>query len=138
MMAVGVFVALYAASHYRMGSAERMGPAYFPSLLGWILAIIGLVVALLSFREVVHLLTPPPFTPRPFIAVIAAAALFAVLIERIGLLPTTIVMVVVAAAGSNSFKPVGALLLGVSLSIIAWLVFSYGLQMNLPAFAWEF
>ncbi len=138
MIALGVFVALYASSHYRMGSAASMGPGYFPTMLGWILAFFGLVVALLSFRAVVHILTPPPFTPRPFIAVIVAVGLFAVLITRIGLIPTTIISVIVTAAGSNSFKPGRALLLGVSLSVIAWLVFSFGLQMTLPAFAWEF
>ncbi len=138
MLAMGLFVALYASSQYQVGTAARMGPGYFPSLLGWVLAFLGLVVTLLSFRDVVHILQPPPFTARPFIAVIAAVALFAVLITRIGLIPTTILMVVVTSAGSNSFQPRRALLLGVSLSVIAWLIFSLGLQMTLPAFAWEF
>lgn len=138
MLAVGVFVALYASSNYQVGSAERMGPGYFPTLLGWILAFFGLVVALLSFRAVVHLLTPPPFTPRPFIAVIVSVWLFSVLISRIGLIPTTIVTVMVTAVGSNSFRPARALVLGVSLSVIAWLIFTLGLQMTLPAFAWGF
>ncbi|AVO41320.1 tripartite tricarboxylate transporter TctB family protein [Simplicispira suum] len=138
MMAIGGFVALYASNQYQIGDAARMGPGYFPTLLGAILAFLGLVITVLSFREVVHILTPPPFTPRPFIAVIAAVALFALLITRIGLIPTTILMVIVTAAGSNSFRPGRALVLGVSLSAIAWLIFSFGLQMTLPAFAWEF
>ena len=138
MMATGGFVALYAANHYQVGSAARMGPGYFPTILGSILAVLGLVIALMSFREVVHILKPPPFTPRPFIAVIAAVALFALLIGRVGLAPTTILMVIVTASGSNSFQWRRALVLGISLSVIAWLIFSLGLQMTLPAFAWEF
>lgn len=138
IIAVGVFVALYASSQYEVGSAARMGPGYFPTLLGWIMAFIGLVIALLSFRRAMHVLQPPPFTPRPFLAVIAAVALFAFLIMRIGLIPTTMAMVVVTASGSNSFQLGRALMLGVSLSVIAWLIFSLGLQMTLPAFAWEF
>lgn len=138
MMLVGASVALYASSHYPIGSAARMGPGYFPTMLGWILAFLGLVVALLSFRAVVHAFEPPSFTPRPFIAVIAAVAVFALLITRIGLVPTTLIVVFITASGSNSFRPLRALVLGVCLSVIAWLIFSLGLQMTLPAFAWEF
>lgn len=138
MLVMGLFVALYAASNYQVGTAARMGPGYFPSMLGWILAGLGLVIALLSLRKTIHILTPPPFTPRPFLAVMAAVALFALLISRIGLIPTTIVIVVVTASGSNSFQLRRALVLAVSLSVIAWLIFSLGLQMTLPAFAWGF
>lgn len=138
MIASGVFVALYASSNYQVGDAARMGPGYFPTMLGWILAFLGLVIAALSFRTVVHILTPPPFTPRPFIAVIAAVAMFAVLINRIGLIPTTILMVIVTSAGSDSFRFPRAVVLGVCLAAIAWAIFVFGLQMTLPAFAWEF
>ncbi len=138
MVGVGLFVAVYSSNHYPVGSAEKMGPGYFPLLLGCIFAALGLVIALLSLRKTVHVVQPPPFTLRPFLAVIAAVALFAVLITRIGLIPTTILMVIVTASGSNSFQLRRAVLLGVSLSVIAWLIFSLGLQMTLPAFAWEF
>jgi uncharacterized membrane protein len=134
---IGLFVALYSSSQYAIGSAARMGPGYFPTLLGWIMAFIGLVITLLSFRQVVHALSPPPFTPRAFLAVIAAVALFAFLILRIGLIPSTIVIVVVTASGGNSFQLSRAIVLAVALSLIAWLIFSLGLRMTLPAFAWE-
>ena len=138
MIAGGLFVALYASHHYQVGTAARMGPGYFPMVLGYILAAIGAVIALLSLRATVHILKPPPFTLRPFLAVIAAVALFALLITRIGLVPTTILMVIVTASGSDSFQPRRAVVLGVCLSVIAWLIFSLGLQLTLPAFAWEF
>ncbi|MBI5967269.1 MAG: tripartite tricarboxylate transporter TctB family protein, partial [Deltaproteobacteria bacterium] len=40
----GVFALLMARS-YPMGNAMRMGPGYFPSILGGSLALLGLVVA---------------------------------------------------------------------------------------------
>lgn len=138
MILLGASVALYASNNYQVGSTAHMGPGYFPMILGWILAFLGLVVALLSFRAVIHAFEPPPFTPRPFIAVIVAVAVFALLITRIGLMPTTLVVVFITASGSDSFKPLRALWLGICLSVIAWLIFSFGLQMTLPAFAWEF
>jgi hypothetical protein len=138
ILGVGVFVALYASSQYEMGDAARMGPGYFPTMLGWIMAGVGLVIALLSLRATRHVLTPPPFTLRPFVAVVTAVALFAFLVLRIGLMPTTLVIVMVASMASNSFQWRRSLLLALSLSVIAWLIFSWGLQMALPAFAWEF
>lgn len=138
IIGVGLFVAFYAPSHYEVGEAARMGPGYFPTMLGWIMAGFGLIVALLSFRKTIHVLTPPPFTPRPFLAVIAAVALFAFLILRVGLIPTTLVIVMVTSMGSNSFQWLRSLVLAVALALIAWAIFSWGLQMTLPAFAWEF
>ena len=38
LMSFGLFVALYAAGHYPVGQAARMGPGFFPVALGWILA----------------------------------------------------------------------------------------------------
>ena len=48
-IAFGLFFALWAYTHYQMGTAVRMGPAYFPILLGGLLTVLGLVVFAESF-----------------------------------------------------------------------------------------
>jgi hypothetical protein len=45
----GLFFMIWALTHYQMGSAVRMGPAYFPAVLGGLLAVLGAVVLLESF-----------------------------------------------------------------------------------------
>src|SRR5258708_9359514 len=45
----GLFFAIWAPIFYNMGTAVRMGPAYFPAVLGGLLAVLGLVVLLGSF-----------------------------------------------------------------------------------------
>jgi hypothetical protein len=45
----GVFFAVWAVVYYQMGSAVRMGPAYFPAVLGGLLAVLGLMVLIESF-----------------------------------------------------------------------------------------
>lgn len=42
--ATGLFFAIYAVAHYQMGTAVRMGPAYFPAVLGGLLAVLGAVI----------------------------------------------------------------------------------------------
>ena len=45
----GLFFMIWAITHYQMGSAVRMGPAYFPTMLGGLLAVLGAFVLLESF-----------------------------------------------------------------------------------------
>ena len=45
----GLFFVVWALTHYQMGSAVRMGPAYFPAVLGGLLAFLGAMVLLESF-----------------------------------------------------------------------------------------
>jgi hypothetical protein len=42
------------ALNYQMGTAVRMGPAYFPTVLGGLMAVLGLIVLLRSFVSRVH------------------------------------------------------------------------------------
>ena len=45
----GLFFAIWALTHYQMGTAVRMGPAYFPAVLGGLLAFLGVLVLLEAF-----------------------------------------------------------------------------------------
>ncbi len=46
MGVIGTGFAVYGHVHYAMGTSARMGPGYFPIVLGWLLAVLGLLVAL--------------------------------------------------------------------------------------------
>ncbi len=48
-MGFGLAAVIIATLNYQMGSAVRMGPAYFPVMLGGLLAILGFVVFLRGF-----------------------------------------------------------------------------------------
>ena len=39
---------MWGASTYRMGVADRMGPGYFPLLLGILMTILGILITLKS------------------------------------------------------------------------------------------
>ena len=51
----GLFACIWAVTNYQMGSAVRMGPAYFPAVLGGLLALLGLIVLIESLA-----ITGPP------------------------------------------------------------------------------
>ena len=45
-VASGLFFTICAAENYQMGTAVRMGPAYFPAVLGGLLAVLGAIILL--------------------------------------------------------------------------------------------
>src|ERR1700758_2119392 len=45
----GLFFMFWAVAFYQMGTAVRMGPAYFPAVLGGLLAVLGGLVLAGSF-----------------------------------------------------------------------------------------
>jgi len=75
----GLFFAFWALAFYQMGTAVRMGPAYFPTMLGFLLAVLGAFVLLQSLTlepegdQVVH-------TPFNIIDLVIVVAIFTILI----------------------------------------------------------
>ncbi|MEO8279959.1 MAG: tripartite tricarboxylate transporter TctB family protein [Ideonella sp.] len=131
---VGLFTALYGASHYTIGDPARMGPGFFPVMLGGVLVVLGVIIVLLAFRKTVHALHPPPFALRALLAVSLSILVFSLLVNSLGLVPATIAMTFVAVAAETPYKLRRTAILSVSLALIAWLIFTVALSMTLPAF----
>jgi Tripartite tricarboxylate transporter TctB family len=45
----GAFFMIWALAHYQMGTAVRMGPAYFPTVLGGLMVFLGVLVFIEAF-----------------------------------------------------------------------------------------
>lgn len=120
------------AQNYPIGSARRMGPAYFPTILGGLLALIGLAAAARSFvgrGEGVR-----NFAYKPLVLVCLATVLFGLLVRWAGLLPSVFLLVVVSASASVHFRWRSATLLGLGLAAFCIGVFVYGLGLPMPIF----
>ncbi|HEX7217899.1 MAG TPA: tripartite tricarboxylate transporter TctB family protein [Burkholderiales bacterium] len=74
-ISVGLFFMAWALTHYQMGSAVRMGPAYFPAVLGGLLAFLGVLVLIEAFA----MEGPPLVLPFNIVDFILAILLFFVL-----------------------------------------------------------
>lgn len=133
LLVSGLFVALYAGNRYEIGEPARMGPGFFPVVLGWILVGLGLVIALFAFRKTLHTLHPPPFALRAIFAVTSAILVFSMLLEWLGLVPATIALTFVVVFAERPLRLRRTLLLAISLALISWLIFTVGLKMTLPA-----
>jgi len=118
---------------YSMGTPARMGPAFFPFWLGLILFFIGLVIAINGVREDGG---PdarfPQFHWRPILFVLGAVVLFGIILKAVGMLLAGVILVILAAMGSQDFKWKTAALLGVGLTIFCAFVFVGGLKLPIP------
>lgn len=131
---IGIFVASYAMSHYEMGSLEAIGPGFLPALFGWILIFLGGVIALFSVQIAPHSIPRIYFPFRAFLSVIIAIALFGLLIDRIGLIPTSLMSIVVSSYANSRFQFHNALILGMILAVMSWLIFTVGLDLPIQPF----
>ena len=126
----GLFVAVYAATQYRMGSALRMGPGYFPTWIGAMVVVLGLVLMLSALR-----FDGPPLARlrlRPTVLVLGAAIAFGYLLKPLGLVAATMVLVLIGAAGGHEFRWREVLLLAAALAAFAVGVFVFGLGLPFP------
>jgi hypothetical protein len=128
--ALGLFVAVYAATQYPLGTAVRMGPGYFPTWVGGIVAILGLALALQSVRA------PGPRLPRlpwrPMLFIIGGSIAYGYLLKPLGLLISTVLVVLITAAGGHEFRWRETVLLAVALAVFSLGVFVYALGLPFP------
>ena len=136
LMFIGIG-ALFAigANQYPMGTAVRMGPAYFPSILGWGTVILGIMVFVDAFIEDDE--APSPVAWRPLTLVIASVVAFAALINTGGLITATIVQIIMSALGGHEFKWKEAIISAVGLSVTVWLIFDKALGLPFKLFPWS-
>lgn len=137
LIAGGVFIAAGAtfaamSLQFHMGNLTHMGPGYFPTALAVILAGLGVAIAAMAFvGEVVEL---PSVSWRPLAMVMGGIVLFALLLRGAGLVPSIIVLVMVALLGSRRTTFLFASSLAVLLSAFCYAVFVRALQLPLDAF----
>lgn len=113
-----------------MGSASQMGPAYFPTLLGAVLLILGVLVIIRALRS--GPLPLPSFAGRPLLLVLAAIALFALCIAKAGLIVTTLAVVILSRFARAEYAWRETVLLAVALAAFCTVLFHFGLGLQLP------
>ena len=126
----GLFAAVYAGAYYKLGTAVRMGPGYFPTWVGGLVALLGLALALRSLK-----VDGPPLPRvrlRPILFVLGGSLAFGYFLKPLGLVLATILLVVISAAGGHEFRWREVLALAIGLAAFAVGVFVYGLGLPFP------
>lgn len=131
---LGLTVAVYSSMHYDIGSLRRMGPGFFPVSLGAVLALLGLVIAIPALRRAGETRN---FAGRELLGIIVALLLFALLMNRAGLVITAAIVSFVASAVAPRPGILWRLVLAAVIAGLTWAVFIMALEMTIPVWPWS-
>ena len=131
----------YGATSYTVGTGARMGPGYFPLLLGVILALLG--AAILFKSLVVETPDGEPvgaFAWKPLIFIIAGNLLFGVLLgglpsiglPAMGLIAAIFGTTIVVSMAGDQFNFKETIVLSAILSVMSYAAFIMLLKLQFP------
>lgn len=135
---LGVFF-IYFAQEHELGRASRMGPAYFPTLLGILLAAAGCIVAIIAYCRKAPVSETgedsgkiQKFHWDVLLLILGAILVFGLLLNTLGLMLSLAVMILISGLASHEFHFKETLAIILVLDVIAYVVFVYGIGMLVP------
>lgn len=134
--AVGIFF-IVAIQELRMGTAARMGPAYFPTILGGILTLLGGLLMIRGFVSKIASTTPEAgrveaFNWRILTLILGSVLVFSFLLHSCGVLVSVGAMILVAACAERKVHWRETFAVIVVLDLIVWFTFVYLIGMMIP------
>jgi Tripartite tricarboxylate transporter TctB family len=115
---------------YGMGNMHRMGPALFPTIMGIVLAGLGLIIAGRAFA-----LDGPPvphIQARPILIGLAAIILFGTALQWLGLIAAVMTVVITSALASAESRVLSVIVLAAGLAAFSAAVFVFLLGLPIP------
>lgn len=123
-------LAIVLARDYPFGTTMRMGPGYFPTVLGGILLLFGVYVLARGVRSGDKVKGEWGWKPLALIAV--SIVLFGVLLDRAGMIPASVATLFAAAAAGRDFRFKEVVVLAVVMTALSVAVFLWGLKLPYP------
>jgi putative tricarboxylic transport membrane protein len=128
MMLMGIGAgAMFIAREYAFGTTLRMGPGYFPRMLGGLLILFGIYIMAVGLRRNEKI--QGRYSLRALILLPLSLVLFGVLMDHAGFVPALVALVFGSAAAGREFRFVEVLLLTAVLTVISVATFIWGLEL---------
>jgi hypothetical protein len=122
---------------YAFGTAAEMGPGFFPTVLGCLLALMGVIACARSIRPGHPEAAMGAIRARPVVVVLGSVMAFAFALPKLGLVVASMLLVVLSRFASPGFRWVEVLVFSCLLTFFCAAVFVWGLKMPMlfwPAF----
>lgn len=129
--ALGVMFIIW-SREYQFGTAQRMGPGYFPTILGYLMAFLGIIVALPGLSKKSPIVKVEKIGWRGLIIVLGSVALFAETLLRLGFVISLVLLMIISATASTEFKWKETIISTIVLGVFSYLAFVKGLELQFP------
>ena len=131
--------ALWISRNYETGTVISMGPGFFPKAVAGLLILFGVIIFVVSGRDVEPFEDDGPgigllSLSRILLFVIGSVVLFGLTLGPFGLPVATFLMVTAASAARSGARPIPVFLTALVLSVLATLLFAYALQLQIPVY----
>jgi len=117
---------------YQIGTAAKMGPGYFPMILGGLMAFLGLLVLLPSIRARTPEVKVSRIDLRSNALVLLAVIVYALTLPKLGFIVALFLLILISSLASHEFRLKETLISSVVLLVFSWLVFVKGLELQFP------
>lgn len=121
---------LVEAQNYALGTTLRMGPGFFPTAVGGLLVLIGTLLVVKSAWDPGPRIEPLAWWPA--LVVLAAIVVFALTLERLGLIVAVVLLVGFTSLAMREVRWLGVAVLAVALAALSAGLFRWLLGLRLP------
>lgn len=122
----------WGATHYSLGTAAKMGPGYFPLILGGLLLVLGVIVFIRSFTTASEDGQVGRIAVKPAVLMFGSIAAFALLLRSAGLIVSIFAIILISSLASSESRIKETLISAIVLCAASLAMFIYGLNLQIP------
>lgn len=122
----------WGATRYSIGKAAKMGPGYFPFILGGFLTLLGVIIFVRSLAKESAGGLVGRIIFKPSILVFGSIATFALLLKTGGLVVSIFAIILISSLASHDLRFKQSLISAILLCIASLAIFVYGLNLQIP------
>jgi hypothetical protein len=117
---------------YTLGTAAKMGPGYFPTMLGGLMASLGALIMIPSLRRNTPQERIQKVDFKSLLLILAAVMVYALTLPSLGFIVALVLLVLISSLASHDFSIKATAISSVVLLIGSWAVFVKGLELQFP------
>jgi hypothetical protein len=117
---------------YQFGTAAKMGPGYFPTVLGGMMTVLGLMLLIPAISKRSSVVKVDRIDLKVILIILLAVAVYAATLPSLGFIVSLFLLILISSMASHEFTLKTALISSVVLLVFSWLVFVKGLELQFP------
>jgi Tripartite tricarboxylate transporter TctB family len=127
------------AYNYSIGTAARMGPGYFPRILGGMLTVLGVLVAGVGLKNQAEWAKSEGigWTWKPVIILTLAVILFGAVLQPLGMIASIILLTFISGLAAHDKNYRELAIITVIMCLFCAGVFVWGLKLQMKLFPWS-